>query len=173
MQPRAAMHTLDHALTCSGATRRDPQRNAQPGDGRIPRDATAYRCTKGVAWPGSSLRRSKKALLRTTSTHGTGPSRQRPTLANPEGGGLVRDGPLPSGREQGGTAAAALAGTRPSLPTAQLAAKLVVWDLREQPRGRPRTMAAQGGRERVSSRVRWATVWRSCALDASTRTVSM
>ena len=46
-------------------------------------------------------------LKGTTSTHGTGPSRQRPTLANPEGGGLVRDGPaakdagpLPGGREQ-------------------------------------------------------------------------
>ena len=51
----------------------------------------------------------RQALARTTSTHGTGPSRQRPTLANPEGGGLVRDGPaaqdagppLPGGREQG------------------------------------------------------------------------
>ena len=52
--------------------------------------------------------RGDQALARTTSTHGTGPSRQRPTLANPEGGGLVRDGPaatdagpLPRGREQG------------------------------------------------------------------------
>eukprot|EP01046_Picozoa_sp_COSAG06_P022412 COSAG06_NODE_1738_length_8516_cov_7.247357_4_plen_212_part_00 len=54
---------------------------------------------------GSSVYR--QALARTTSTRGTGPSRQRPTLANPEGGGLVRDGPaakdagpLPGGREQ-------------------------------------------------------------------------
>ena len=55
-------------------------------------------------------RRGARSLARrrTTSTHGTGPSRQRPTLANPEGGGLVRDGPaaqdagpLPGGREQG------------------------------------------------------------------------
>ena len=58
---------------------------------------------------GSSVRSGyRQALARTTSTHGTGPSRQRPTLANPEGGGLVRDGPaakdagpLPGGREQG------------------------------------------------------------------------
>ena len=58
---------------------------------------------------GSSVRAGyRQALTRTTSTHGTGPSRQRPTLANPEGGGLVRDGPaakdagpLPGGREQG------------------------------------------------------------------------
>ena len=57
---------------------------------------------------GSSVRSGyHQALARTTSTHGTGPSRQRPTLANPEGGGLVRDGPaakdagpLPGGREQ-------------------------------------------------------------------------
>ena len=57
---------------------------------------------------GSSVRSGyRQALTRTTSTHGTGPSRQRPTLANPEGGGLVRDGPaakdagpLPGGREQ-------------------------------------------------------------------------
>ena len=50
---------------------------------------------------------AQKALLRTTSTHGTGPSRhERPTLAFPERGGLVHDGPaaqdagpLPGGRE--------------------------------------------------------------------------
>ena len=56
---------------------------------------------------GSSVRAGyRQALTRTTSTHGTGPSRQRPTLANPEGGGLVRDGPaakdagpLPGGRD--------------------------------------------------------------------------
>ena len=48
-----------------------------------------------------------KALLRTISSRGTGPSRhERPTLAFPERGGLVRDGPaakdadpLPGGRE--------------------------------------------------------------------------
>ena len=68
--------------------------------------------------------------------------------------------------------AAALAG-RPTLPAGQQSAQLVVWGVHEQPRGSPRILAAQGGRERVSSRVRWATVWRSCALDASTRTVSM
>ena len=122
---------------------------------------------------------AQKALLRTISSRGTGPSRhERPTLAfKSEGGGAVHDGPLakdagilPGGWEQGycrcsrrqanatGGSAVGSAGGR---------------GVHEQPRGSPRILAAQGGRERVSSRVRWATVWRSCALDASTRTVSM
>ena len=72
---------------------------------------SAHACVAETPTVGGSSVRSgyRQALARTTSTHGTGPSRQRPTLANPEGGGLVRDGPaaqdagppLPGGREQG------------------------------------------------------------------------
>ena len=71
---------------------------------------SAHACVAETPTVGGSSVRSgyRQALTRTTSTHGTGPSRQRPTLANPEGGGLVRDGPaakdagpLPGGREQG------------------------------------------------------------------------
>ena len=71
---------------------------------------SAHACVAETPTVGGSSVRSgyRQALARTTSTHGTGPSRQRPTLANPEGGGLVRDGPaatdagpLPRGREQG------------------------------------------------------------------------
>ena len=72
---------------------------------------SAHACVAETPTVGGSSVRSgyHQALARTTSTHGTGPSRQRPTLANPEGGGLVRDGPaaqdagppLPGGREQG------------------------------------------------------------------------
>ena len=70
---------------------------------------SAHACVAETPTVGGSSVRSgyRQALARTTSTHGTGPSRQRPTLANPEGGGLVRDGPaakdagpLPGGREQ-------------------------------------------------------------------------
>ena len=82
---------------------------------------SAHACVAETPTVGGSSVRSgyRQALTRTTSTHGTGPSRQRPTLANPEGGGLVRDGPaakdagpLPGGREQaaltnGGVLAAA------------------------------------------------------------------
>ena len=63
---------------------------------------------RGASGAGTKLAPSlKKALLRTISTHGTGPSWRRPTLAKSEGGGAVRDGPLakdagplPGGREQ-------------------------------------------------------------------------
>jgi hypothetical protein len=48
-----------------------------------------------------------RRVLGGISTHGTGPSWRRPTLAKSEGGGAVRDGPLakdagplPGGREQ-------------------------------------------------------------------------
>ena len=75
-----------------------------------PMSLSAHACVAETPTVGGSSVRSgyRQALTRTTSTHGTGPSRQRPTLANPEGGGLVRDGPaakdagpLPGGREQG------------------------------------------------------------------------
>ena len=70
---------------------------------------------RGASGAGTKLAPSlKKALLRTISTHGTGPSRQRPTLAfKSEDGGAVHDGPLakdagplPGGRECCATAAA-------------------------------------------------------------------
>ena len=71
-----------------------------------PMSLSAHACVAETPTVGGSS--VNQALARTTSTHGTGPSRQRPTLANPEGGGLVRDGPaakdagpLPGGREQG------------------------------------------------------------------------
>ena len=51
---------------------------------------------RGASGAGTKLAPSlKKALLRTISSRGTGPSRhERPTLAFPEGGGAVHDGPL-------------------------------------------------------------------------------
>eukprot|EP01043_Picozoa_sp_COSAG02_P039975 COSAG02_NODE_3198_length_7186_cov_9.288557_1_plen_265_part_00 len=72
------------------------------------RDLARRRGASGARRRNEARSVAQKALLRTTSTHGTGPSRQRPTFANPEGGGLVHDdpaaqdaGPLPGGREQG------------------------------------------------------------------------
>ena len=66
---------------------------------------------RGASGAGTKLAPSlKKALLRTISSHGTGPSRhERPTLAfKSEDGGAVHDGPLakdagilPGGWEQG------------------------------------------------------------------------
>ena len=81
-----------HAPSCASSARSTGRGGGQAG--------------RSVAGAPEARSVAQKALPRTTSTHGTGPSRQHPTLANPEGGGAVRDGPaakdagpLPAGRE--------------------------------------------------------------------------
>jgi hypothetical protein len=136
---------------------------------------SAHACVAETPTVGGSSVRSgcRQALTRTTSTHGTGPSRQRPTLANPEGGGLVRDGPaakdagpLPAGRECCAAALQAGHGYWQQRGGTDVGARAVLGQVTGADGSAAIRTGVQGGRVRSLGRCGVST--RAACLDADT-----